>query len=224
MSGPTTSEVSRRSAFALVRSAALFELRLYRSLFRWVTRRPRVTGSGDEAFSYARTVTPVMWLWIFGSAVEIVVVHLLIPWTIVRIILLIVSAWGLIWMVGFLASITVYPHVLSNSVLRVRHGASVDIAIPWDSIARLAVQRRDLPSSIRTLQPKETENGTDLQVGMSGEVNVHAILSNPLTVPTPKGDQRITELSFWVDDPNAFVAGARQHMSATATRQDQRST
>jgi hypothetical protein len=221
VSETTTSEVSRRSAFSLARGAVMFELRLYRSLFRWVTRRPRVSGPSDEVFTYARTATPVMWLWIFGSAVEMVVVHLLIPWTTVRIILLIVSAWGLIWMVGFLASITVYPHLLSTSGLRVRHGTSVDISIPWDSIDRVTVQRRDVPSSIRTLQPRETETGTDLQVGVSGEVNVHAVLSQPQTVPTPKGDLRIAELSFWVDEPNALVARARQHLRAHATQQDQ---
>jgi hypothetical protein len=106
----------------------------------------------------------------------------------------------------------------------VRHGASVDIAIPWDSIASVVAQRRDLPSSIRTLQPRETKSGTNLQVGVSGEVNVHAVLRHTLTVPTPKGNQRITGLSFWVDEPNALVARARQHLTADATRQDQRST
>jgi hypothetical protein len=218
------SDVDRRSVFSLARRAVMFELRLYRSLFRWAARRP-VTSSADvDAFGYAQAVTPVMSLWIFASAVEMVVVHLLIPWPLVRITVLVISAWGLLWMVGFLASLKVNPHLLGASTLRVRHGASVDIAIPWDSIASVVAQRRDLPSSIRTLQPRETKSGTDLQVGVSGEVNVHAVLRHTLTVPAPKGNQRITELSFWVDDPNAFVARARQHLTADATRQDQRST
>jgi hypothetical protein len=199
----------------------MFELRLYRSLLRWVTRRPAVPRSGVEVVGYAQAVTPVMWLWIFASAVEMVILHLLVPWPTVRIVLLVVSAWGLLWMLGFLASLKVYPHLLGDSVLRVRHGASVDVAIPWDSIATIVVQRRDLPSSIRTLQLRETKNGTDLQVGVSGEVNVHAVLKRPLTVTTPKGGQRIAELSFWVDDPHAFVARARQHLTTEANTQDQ---
>lgn len=218
------SEVDRRWVFSFARRALIFELRLYRSLFRWMTRRPVVPSADVEAIGYSQAVTPVMWLWIFASAIEMVVVHLLIPWPAVRIILLVVSAWGLIWMVGFLASLKVYPHLLGASTLRVRHGASVDITIPWDSIASVAARRRDLPSSIRTLQPRETKSGTDLQVGVSGEINVHAVLRHPLTVPTPKGTQDITELSFWVDDPRAFVARARQHLTSEVTRQDQSRT
>lgn len=218
------SEVDRRWVFSFARRALIFELRLYRSLFRWMTRRPVVPSADVEAIGYSQAVTPVMWLWIFASATEMVVVHLLIPWPAVRIILLVVSAWGLIWMVGFLASLKVYPHLLGASTLRVRHGASVDITIPWDSITSVAAQRRDLPSSIRTLQPRETKSGTDLQVGVSGEINVHAVLRHPLTVPTPKGTQDIAGLSFWVDDPHAFVARARQHLTSEVAGQDQSRT
>jgi hypothetical protein len=215
------SAVDRRSVFSLVRRALMFELRLYRSLFRWVTRRPVVPSPDVEAFGYAQAVAPIMWVWIFASGIEILVLHLLIPWPTVRIIALVISAWGLLWMLGFLASLNVYPHLLGDAALRIRHGASVDIAIPWDSIATIAVQRRDLPSSIRTLQLRETKGSTELQVGVSGQVNVHAVLRHPLTVTTPKGSQRITELSFWVDDPRALVARARQHLTSEATRQDQ---
>ena len=209
-------DVDRRSVSSLARGAVMFELRLYRSLFRWVTRRPVAPSPDIEAVGYSQTVTPIMLLWIFASAVEMVVVHLLIPWQTVRIILLIISAWGLIWMIGFLASLRVHPHLLSDTTLRIRHGATVDIAVPWDAIATIVNQRRDLPSSMRTLQFKETKSGTDLQVGVSGEVNVHAVLRHPMTVPTPKGDKEITELSFWVDDPKSFVGRARQATKAAS--------
>jgi hypothetical protein len=211
-----------RSVLSLGRRAVLFELRLYRSLFRWVTRRPAIPGGDVQPFGYTKAVTPVMWLWIFASAAEMVVVHLLVPWPAVRIILLIVSAWGLIWMIGFLASLKVHPHLLGDATLRVRHGASVDITIPWDAIASVVGQRRDLPSSMRTVQLRETDTGTDLQVGVSGEVNVRVKLKHPLTVPTPKGAERITELSFLTDDPSALVTQARQHLTSASARQDRR--
>ncbi|MBD0292481.1 MAG: hypothetical protein ICV70_02755 [Jiangellaceae bacterium] len=198
----------------------MFELRLYRSLFRWVTRWPAVP-AGTEAVGYSRAVTPVMSLWIFASAVEMLVLHLLVPWPMVRIVLLVLSAWGLVWMLGFLASLKVYPHLISESGMRIRHGASVDIAVPWNVIARVAVQRRDLPSSIRTLQPRQTERGTDLQVGVSGEVNVHAVLDRQLDVPTPKRVHHVTELSFLVDDPDTYVARAREQLAREAAKSDQ---
>ena len=206
-------DLNVRTLWRLVRHAVVFEIRLYRSLFRWITRRPHIPGPDLEPFGYARDVTPVMWLWIFASAAEIPLVHVLIPWDTVRITLLVLGVWGVVWMVGMLASLRVYPHLLSESAIRVRYGASVDIPIPWEAIATIVPQRRDLPSTVWTLQPREIENGTDLQVGVSGQVNVHAVLHEPMTVTTHKGDQVIAAISFRADDPRDLVARARQHLA-----------
>lgn len=198
---------------ALARHAVVFELRLYRSLFRWIARRPDLGGPGDEPYGYARTVTPVMWLWIFASAAEVPLVHLLVPWDGLRIALLVASVWGLVWMVGLLASLYVYPHLLGDTALRVRYGASHTVVVPWEAVATVTRQQRDLDSSVWTLQPRETETGTDLQVGVSGQVNVHAVLRRPTTVSTAKGDMEIVALSFFADDPRGLVARARQHVA-----------
>jgi hypothetical protein len=215
------SDVGRRSVFSLAGRVVLFEFRLYVSLARWLIRRPAVPRD-TEPFGYSQIVTPVMWLWIFASAAEMVVVHLLIPWPVVRIVVLVISAWGLLWMIGFLASIKVHPHLVNDSALRVRHGSSVDVVVPWDLIVSIVVQRRDLPSSIRTLRFNETKSGTEMQVAVSDQVNVRAVLNDSLTVPTRNGDREITELRFWADDPNALVARAREQLDSDVTRQDQR--
>lgn len=68
-----------------------------------------------------------------------------------------------------------------------------------------------------TLQPREiTDGGTSLQVGVSGQVNVHAVLHRPTAVPTAKGGLEISELSFLVDDPRELVSRARQHLARVA--------
>jgi hypothetical protein len=203
-------DLSPARIYALARHAVVFELRLYRSLFRWVTRRPDLGGPGDEHFTYAKAVTPVMWLWIFASAAEIPLVHLLVPWEGVRFVLLLASVWGLVWMVGLLASLYVYPHLLGPATLRVRYGASHSIMLPWDAVASLTHRRQDLDSSVWTLQPRETDSGIDLQVGVSGQVNVHAHLRRPTVVTTSKGPMEVVELSFFADDPQALVAHARR--------------
>ena len=48
-----------KSAFALVRRVVTFELGLYRSLFRWVTRRPDVP-SDAVAFAYIGAVAAIL--------------------------------------------------------------------------------------------------------------------------------------------------------------------
>lgn len=206
------------TAWRLLKKAVVFELRLYRSLLRWILRRPHVP-DGTTPVGYSRQVTPVMWLWIFGSAAELPLVHVLVPWEGVRIALLAVGVWGLVWMIGLLASLKVYPHLIGDDALRVRHGASVDIAVPWTDISSVAVHRRDLPSSARTLQPSESEHGTDLAVAVSGQVNVQLLLRTPITVPTGKGDLEVTRLGFLTDEPQDMAKRLRQHL-ATGTTAD----
>lgn len=205
-------DLSPRGLYALARHGVVFELRLYRSLFRWPARRPDLGGPGDVPFTYARTVTPVMWLWIFASAAELPLVHLLVPWEWLRISLLVVGVWGLVWMVGLLASLYVHPHLLGADRLRVRYGASHTVEVPWAAVASITYKDEDLESTVWTLQPRETDRGTDLQVGVSGRVNVHATLHDPTEVATAKGPMRIVELSFFADEPRPLVAQARTHL------------
>jgi hypothetical protein len=206
-----------RRLYALARHAVVFELRLYRSLFRWLVRRPDLGGPDDQPFTYAKTVTPVMWLWIFASAAELPLVHLLVPWEGVRIALLVVGVWGLVWMVGLLASLYVYPHLLGATTLVVRNGASHRILVPWDRVASVSRRQQDLESTLWTLQPRQVDDGVDLQVGVSGQVNVHVQLREPTTVSTAKGDTELVALSFFADDPRALVTRARALVASSTS-------
>lgn len=197
-----------------------FEINLYVALGRWLLRRPAVP-VGATPWGYARLVTPVIWLWIFGSAVEVVVVHVVTPWLAVRLVLLAVGVWGLLWMVGLLASYRVYPHLVDGDGLRVRHGKRADVRVPWERVARVTTVDRDLPSSVRTFQPRpvdgvDGEGGVDLQIGVSGRANVHLVLTEPMTVPVSGEPLAVTALTFLVDDPREFVAQVRSAVRSAA--------
>lgn len=73
---------------------------------------------------------------------ELVVVHLLLPWETVRLLADVLSIWGLLWMLGYLASVKVFPHLLAEDELRIRYGTTVDIAVPLEAIAEMTSQRR----------------------------------------------------------------------------------
>jgi hypothetical protein len=210
-------DLSPARLWALAKHAVVFEIRLYRSLARWLVRRPEHGAPADVPVTYARTVTPVMWLWIFASAAEIPLAHVLVPWEGVRIALLVVGVWGLVWMVGLLASLYVYPHLLGPDRLRARHGASHAIDLPWEAVASVTSKAEDLDSTVWTLQPRETEDGVDLQLGVSGQVNVHLRLKRPTVVATAKGQQEIVELSLFADEPRSFVQRARELIGLQAS-------
>ena len=199
------------TAPALVRTVVSFELGVWRSLYRWTTRRPRGP-AGAETFGYAGPATPLIWAFIGLSAVEIPVAHVLLPWQTARVIVLVVGVWGLTWMLGFLASLKTYPHVLGDSGLRIRHGTAIDITIPWDAIASIGVRHRDLASS-RTVQLSSVGSGTVLHVGISSQTNVDVALRHPVTVPLPKADEPVAAVRFYADDARALVARARQYFA-----------
>ena len=201
----------------LSKHALIFELNIYRSLLRWLLRRPSVP-AGFEPVGYGRLATPMMALWIFGSALELPLAHVLVPWHGVRIALLIIGGWGLLWMLGALAGLRSYPHLLGSDTLRIRNGAMHDIAVPWEAIAQITIQDRSLPSSMWVLQPEETERGTHLNVAVSGRVNLHLALREPRALRTRKAETVITGVSLWVDDPREVAARIRQEVDPQVRR------
>ena len=118
-----------RKAWALPRWLVVLEIGIWRSLFLWVTRRVSGQGPGVEACSYAKQVSPLFAVFIFVSAIELPVVRILLPWDTVRLVVDVLSVWGLLWMVGMLASVRVFPHLLDEDGLRIRYGTTVDIRI-----------------------------------------------------------------------------------------------
>lgn len=73
--------------------ALVFEPNIYVSLLRWLLRRPSIP-EGSEPVGYAQLATPMTALWIFGSALELPLVHVLVPWHGLRLALLLIGIWG----------------------------------------------------------------------------------------------------------------------------------
>lgn len=200
-----------RTVMSLARRAVAFEIALYRSLFRWVTRRPHVP-PGGAAFSYVGAVALLLWVFIGVSAVELVVVHLLLPWETVRLVADVVGIWGLVWMLGLAASYTVHPHVVTASGLRVRQGHGIDITVPWDAVATVGVRERSRDTS-KALQVDRSEHAVVLNVVMGSRTDVDVRLRRPLLVPVRGGEESVTEVRLYADDPRALVAAAREHLA-----------
>ena len=153
-----------RSVLSLARRGVAFELALYRSLLRWVSRRPDVE-PGGVGFGYVGAVALLLWVFIGVSAVELVVVHVLLPWDTVRLVADVVGIWGLVWMLGLAASYSVYPHVVADSGLRVRQGHGIDLTVPWDAIATIGVRERSRDTSKSIQVDRDDDRGGGAQRG-----------------------------------------------------------
>jgi len=203
-----------KRALSLARWLVTLEIGIWRSLFLWMTRRVPGQGPGVQAFPYSRDVAPLLGAFIFVSSLELPVVHLLLPWETVRLVALILSVWGLLWMVGLLASMKVFPHLLDDSGLRIRYGTTADIRIPLEAVVDVTSRRRSVPTS-RHVQVDHTDDGTILNVAVLKQTKIDVKLHRPTTIELPNGTEaEITELRFYVDDPHAFVASARERLAA----------
>ncbi|MEH0984639.1 hypothetical protein [Micromonospora sp. CPCC 205556] len=209
---------SRLAVPPLLRRAVAYEVGMWRSLYRWILRRPPALEPGAEAFSYLGVVRPILGVFIGLSAIEIPIFDLIIsrtvPWEWVRTLALVLGAWGLLWMIGLFASLRLHPHVVGDSGLRIRNGTTVDFTLPWSAIATLDARYRSLPSS-RTLQFEEDgDGGLVLNVGTGSQTSVDVALRAPLAIPLAKGpSEPVTELRLYADDPTGLVSCARRHLA-----------
>ena len=200
-----------KTVLALARRGVTYELAAYRSLFRWVTRRPDIP-SDAVPVPYFGAIAVLVWAFIVVSAIELVALHLILPWEIVRLIVDIVSIWGLVWMFGFMASFKVHPHLVSDSGIRVRNGALTDITVPWDAVARVGVRERSRDKS-HAIQLDQDDQRTVLNVVMGSRTNVELTLRRPLVVPLRKGDESVTEIRMYADDARGLAKRAREHLA-----------
>jgi hypothetical protein len=197
-----------RRILAPLRWLVTLEIGIWRSLFLWLTRRVSGHGPGVATFSYSKAVAPIIAAFIFVSLLELPVVHLLLPWDAVRLVALVISVWGLLWMIGFLASMKVFPHLVDGDGLRVRYGTTADFTVPWDAVASVSARRRSVPGRPRI----RVEEGA-LSVAVMNQTRVDVVLHRPATFELRDGTREVTELRLYADDPRAFVASARERLS-----------
>lgn len=190
--------------------AVRYEIRIWRSLGVWVLRLRTVPPG--RAHRYAGAITPLMIVFIAVSAVELPILHFVLPWETVRLIVDVLSIWGLLWMIGLLAAIRVHPHIVTDEGIRVRYGFSVDITVPWSAVASVGSKGRMLEKG-RTVQCEQTPEGLVASVAVSKQTTVDLVLREPTALNLPRpGDEPVVELRFHADDPAPLVGDIRERL------------
>lgn len=190
------------------RRAVDLEAGVWRSLYRWIRRRPFPLPADTAAFPYVAGVAPVMWVFIAMSAVEIPILHLLLPAGWWRVGALVLGAWGLLWMVGLLASLRMHPHLLGPDGLRLRYGTSIDFLVPWTAIESIHRGSRNLPKS-RKVQVENGERGDACLLVVNSQTNVDIQLREPIVLPLRQCPDAVIRIRCYADDPAGIVARAR---------------
>lgn len=202
---------TRGSAAALARRAAEMEQTAWRSMYVWLRGRHRTREPGQTPYPYVGVIKPILITFIVLSAVEIpifdlIVTHVL-PWGPARWIVLTLGIWGLIWMFGLLATMTVHPHLAGAGGLRLRHGATVDITVPWADIESVRKAYRSVPTN-RAVQFEQDGERRILNLGVGKQTSLDVRLRHPMTFPLRDGvSEPVDEIRFYADDADGFPRG-----------------
>lgn len=208
-----------------VAAAVRWEVRVWTGLVRGVFRRPDIP-PGATAFTHHRAMRAVRWTFVGVLVVEVGVVHLLVPAGPLRLILLALGLYGLVWVAGYvLGAGPVRPHLVTADRVVVRCGLTTDIVVPLAALADARPARRS-----RERTASRQLDGRTLHLVDNGGTSLDLDLRSPITVPLPRGRTgEVDALRAWVDDPQAMarllreVAGIDGGVTAEATRNTPRS-
>ena len=176
----------------LVRS----EVGVFRALW-WAARRRSDVGPDDVPLPYAGRFGLVLGAGTALGVLETAVVHVLLPWETARWVLLVLSLYALVWVLGSGLSLFQRPHLLRDDELVLRFGHLRSVVVPLSGL--VAVRRSVEPEHRKVL----SRDGDRLVLSVMGDSNVELRVDPPVHVAGQ--DEPVARVAFWVDDPKAAV-------------------
>lgn len=216
MSTPTRpAQAGPSRARSLAVRALGIEKVMYASIGRAITRRP-MTASGAKGFAYhSQSVVPIV-AFIVVSAVEVVAIDVIVHrWLWLRVPLLIIGIWGLVWMIGLLCAHLMRPHTVGADGVRVRNGLDLDAHVTWEDVYSVGLTKRIFDAKATSVI--DDGDGRSLVMSVSGQTNIEVVLERPTPVALPGlppkgGEQVIDRLHLWTDEPKEFLDAVREHI------------
>jgi hypothetical protein len=209
------SETRQPRMRGLIARASGIEKVIYASIGRVIARKPAVPAEA-KGFGYHSSSKAILVVFIVLSAIEIVVIDLIVHrWLWLRIPLLVIGIWGLIWMIGLLCAHLVRPHTVGPDGIHVRDGLDLDAHVRWDDVHSVTIKKRGYdPRTPRVIADGDSRT---LAVDITGQTNIEIVLERPTVislpgVPPKGGEQAVTSICLWADDPKAFLAEVGNHI------------
>ncbi|MFE7836921.1 hypothetical protein ACFU53_12970 [Streptomyces sp. NPDC057474] len=191
------------NTYRIARTLVRHELLLLASLLRWVARRPHGTGAGaGRVYGYTRGQGAMMFGFGFVCVIETVTMSVLLrDFPLVHQAVLVLDLYTILVVAGLHAASVTRPHVLTDTTLRLRRFATVDLCVP---IAAVASVRREL----RTTHEKR-DGELDMPVGSQTTITLE--LAEPVAYSTLFGRRRVVRLvRFHADESHQLVGVIRE--------------
>lgn len=190
-----------------------FEHGLLAGLARWALRR-EVVPAGARGFSSHRAITPMLTAVCAVSVVELVIVHVLLPWPAAQVSAAVLGVWGLVWALGFRAALITRPHVVTASHLVLRAGVTTEVRIPIADIDAVHVRPRDASNVAAGAVEADPDGGpVTVAFPVASQTTVDIELRRPVTLAGVARGRPVSRIRCHADDPAALAAAASRGSS-----------
>ena len=148
-------------------------------LASWALGRAKL---GEAEFGYGKgsPLGMLVVMVVLTAPVEVVFWELLVPWAWLRWVLLVVSVYSVLWLLGLYASRITLPHRLEEDGLRLRQGLFAEAFVPYAEVKGVEKRRRKSPREGDGLQ--SSPDGGAAYLATNGRVDLALALRTPLTV------------------------------------------
>lgn len=158
---------------------------------------------------YARGALGVPAAFAVAAVVEMAVVHVLVPWPVVRVVLALLSLYGVLFLLGWMGSQVVRPHLIYRDRIVVRSGNLVVAGIQRANIAR--IDRVRSPQTPKDYINVEDDGTATMTLAGPDGTNVRLELAAPVEVRAPgvpwtrREVRDVGRIRLSVDDPATVI-------------------
>lgn len=177
------------------------ELRLFEAVWQLATGR-RDVRDDEVGIAYAKGRLPVELVFAGLALMELVAVDLLVPWEALgsfawlRLVVLLASAYGVLWIAVWMVAERTRPHLATDDALVLRWGHLPIATVPWTAIQDASVHRRYTADDTRLTHDVPLQ-GTNVDIELLAPIEAR--------IPFRRRRREVTGISLGVDDPAAAV-------------------
>lgn len=188
--------------FRFVRS----RLRAYRSVWMWI--RGKTDPGNGLVFTASAGVLTMPVAFAAATLIEVVVLHLVLPWVWLKIVLAVVSLSSLVLLAAFIADDVVHPHYLSGGVLVLRRTGKVVAEVPVNHITRVVTMRRysrTAPAIEGGSLHLPNHEGTNIELSLRQRTD-----ATPAFIEKWRSSGPVTTICLYVDEPSQLADAIRE--------------
>ncbi|MGW5754711.1 hypothetical protein [Nocardia rhamnosiphila] len=181
--------------------------RAYRAVWLWLRRRTDCDGREYTPLPGTRGVLAMPLAFLAATLLEMVVLHILIPWAWLSVSLGVLSLWSLLLLFAMFVADIAYPHYATDRALVLRRGGREIATIAFDRIAAVAEHRRYNHTGTaldgdRLFLAGPDGTTVDMTLREPVDIRVESLL------PSGRISTAVTRISLFLDNPEQ-LRGAR---------------